>query len=396
MRVYCDHNATAPVLPEVVDLMRRAFVESYGNPNSLHGFGRDAKALVDEARERVAALVGADPNEIIFTGSGTEADNMAVIGGARRMRKEKNRNKIVCSAIEHSAVLEPCAYLEKEGFEVVRIRPVRNGVIPAEKMAAEVDETTALVALMLANNETGVLQPVREVAEVAREKGALMHSDVVQAVGKIPVDLHALGVDFAAISGHKFHGPKGVGVLYVRRGTRFEPLLYGGGHERGLRPSTLNVPGIAGMGLAAEMMKATLEENGRRTAGMRDRMEAAVARMPEVYVNGGDAERLPNTSNVAFAYIEGEALLYDLDRHGIAVSSGSACASGKMEPSHVLLEMGMEPALARSSIRFSLGFENTDAEVDYLVEKVKESVSRLREMSPLWEDRGGVEGEEGS
>lgn len=396
MRVYCDHNATAPVLPEVVDLMRRAFVESYGNPNSLHGFGRDAKALVDEARERVAALVGADPNEMIFTGGGTEADNMAVIGGARRMRKEKNRNKIVCSAIEHPAVLEPCAYLEREGFEVVRIRPDENGVIPAEKMAAEVDETTALVALMLANNETGVLQPVREVAEVAREKGALMHADVVQAVGKIPVDLHALGVDFAAISGHKFHGPKGVGVLYVRRGARFEPLLYGGGHERGLRPSTLNVPGIAGMGLAAEMMKATLEENVRRTAGMRDRMEAAVARMPEVYVNGGDAERLPNTSNVAFAYIEGEALLYDLDRHGIAVSSGSACASGKMEPSHVLLEMGMEPALARSSIRFSLGFENTDAEVDYLVEKVKESVSRLREMSPLWEDRGGVEGEERS
>ena len=387
MRVYLDHNATTPVNADVADLVRRCMLEVFANPHSLHGFGVEARKMVEEARQRVASLLGVDEDEIIFTGSGTEADNLAIIGGARLIRRKTGRNKVVTSAIEHPAVLRTVEALKEEDFETVFVPAKRNGVVDIDAFCEALDEKTAVASLMLANNETGVLQPVEEVARRAREVGALMHSDIVQAVGKIEVNLRDLGVDMAALSGHKFYAPKGVGALYIRRGVRIEPIIFGGGHERGLRPATLNVPGIAGMGLAAKIAKENLKENVSRISEMRDRFERLVQeRIPEIVINGGGAPRLPNTSNISFKFVEGEAVLFDLDRAGIAVSSGSACSSGKAEPSHVMTAMGLEAGLARASIRFSFGAANSPEQVEYVVEKLAESVERLRRMSPLWED----------
>jgi len=387
MRVYLDHNATTPVNADVADLVRRCMLEVFANPHSLHGFGVEARRMVEEARQRVASLLGVDEDEIIFTGSGTEADNLAIVGGARLIRKKTGRNKVVTSAIEHPAVLRTVEALKEEDFETVFVPAKPNGVVDMDAFCEALDDKTALASLMLANNETGVLQPVREAAKRAREVGALMHSDVVQAVGKIEVNLRDLDVDLAALSGHKFYAPKGVGALFIRRGVRIEPIIFGGGHERGLRPATLNVPGIAGMGLAAKIAKDNLKANISKISEMRDRFEQLVQeRIPEIAINGGNAPRLPNTSNISFRFIEGEAVLFDLDRAGIAVSSGSACSSGKAEPSHVLTAMGLEAGLARASIRFSFGAANSPEQVEYVVEKLVESVERLRKMSPLWED----------
>lgn len=387
MRVYLDHNATTPVNRDVADLVRRCMLEVFANPHSLHGFGVEARKMVEEARQRVASLLGVDDDEIIFTGSGTEADNLAIVGGARLVRRRTGRNKVVTSAIEHPAVLRTVEALKEEGFETVFVPAKPNGVVDIDAFCDALDDKTAVASLMLANNETGVLQPVKEVAKRAHEVGALMHSDVVQAVGKIEVNLRELDVDLAALSGHKFYAPKGVGALYIRRGVRIEPIIFGGGHERGLRPATLNVPGIAGMGLAAKIAKENLKTNIAMISQMRDRFEQLVKeRIPEIVINGGGAPRLPNTSNISFKFIEGEAVLYDLDRAGIAVSSGSACSSGKAEPSHVLTAMGLEAGLARASIRFSFGAANSPDQVEYVVDKLTESVERLRKMSPLWDD----------
>ena len=387
MRVYLDHNATTPVNRDVADLVRRCMLEVFANPHSLHGFGVEARKMVEEARQRVASLLGVDDDEIIFTGSGTEADNIAIVGGARLVRRRTGRNKVVTSAIEHPAVLRTVEALKEEGFETVFVPAKPNGVVDIDAFCDALDDKTAVASLMLANNETGVLQPVKEVAKRAHEVGALMHSDVVQAVGKIEVNLRELDVDLAALSGHKFYAPKGVGALYIRRGVRIEPIIFGGGHERGLRPATLNVPGIAGMGLAAKIAKENLKTNIAMISQMRDRFEQLVKeRIPEIVINGGGAPRLPNTSNISFKFIEGEAVLYDLDRAGIAVSSGSACSSGKAEPSHVLTAMGLEAGLARASIRFSFGAANSPDQVEYVVDKLTESVERLRKMSPLWDD----------
>jgi len=387
MRVYLDHNATTPVNRDVADLVRRCMLEVFANPHSLHGFGVEARKMVEEARQRVASLLGVDNDEIIFTGSGTEADNLAIVGGARLVRRRTGRNKVVTSAIEHPAVLRTVEALKEEGFETVFVPAKPNGVVDIDAFCDALDDKTAVASLMLANNETGVLQPVKEVAKRAHEVGALMHSDVVQAVGKIEVNLRELDVDLAALSGHKFYAPKGVGALYIRRGVRIEPIIFGGGHERGLRPATLNVPGIAGMGLAAKIAKENLKTNIAMISQMRDRFEQLVKeRIPEIVINGGGAPRLPNTSNISFKFIEGEAVLYDLDRAGIAVSSGSACSSGKAEPSHVLTAMGLEAGLARASIRFSFGAANSPDQVEYVVDKLTESVERLRKMSPLWDD----------
>jgi len=387
MRVYLDHNATTPVNADVADLVRRCMLEVFANPHSLHGFGVEARKMVEEARQRVASLLGVDNDEIIFTGSGTEADNLAIVGGARLVRRRTGRNKVVTSAIEHPAVLRTVEALKEEGFETVFVPAKPNGVVDIDAFCDALDDKTAVASLMLANNETGVLQPVKEVAKRAHEVGALMHSDVVQAVGKIEVNLRELDVDLAALSGHKFYAPKGVGALYIRRGVRIEPIIFGGGHERGLRPATLNVPGIAGMGLAAKIAKENLKTNIAMISQMRDRFEQLVKeRIPEIVINGGGAPRLPNTSNISFKFIEGEAVLYDLDRAGIAVSSGSACSSGKAEPSHVLTAMGLEAGLARASIRFSFGAANSPDQVEYVVDKLTESVERLRKMSPLWDD----------
>ncbi|RKY15006.1 MAG: cysteine desulfurase NifS [Planctomycetota bacterium] len=387
MRVYLDHNATTPVNADVADLVRRCMLEVFANPHSLHGFGVEARRMVEEARQRVASLLGVDEDEIIFTGSGTEADNLAIVGGARLVRKKTGRNKVVTSAIEHPAVLRTVEALKEEGFETVFVPAKPNGVVDIDAFCDALDDKTAVASLMLANNETGVVQPVREVGRRAREVGALMHSDVVQAVGKIEVNLRELDVDLAALSGHKFYAPKGVGALYIRRGVRIEPIVFGGGHERGLRPATLNVPGIAGMGLAAKIAKENLKANIARISQMRDGFEQLVQeRIAEIVINGGGAPRLPNTSNISFKFIEGEAVLYDLDRAGIAVSSGSACSSGKAEPSHVLTAMGLEAELARASIRFSFGAANSPEQVEHVVDKLTESVERLRKMSPLWDD----------
>ena len=385
MRVYLDHNATTPTHPEVAEVVRRCMVETFGNPHSLHGFGSEARELVEKARGELAALVGVEDEEVLFTGSGTESDNLAIVGGARFMRKKYNRNKVITSAIEHPAVLETVKALKQEGFECVFVPARSDGVVDLNAFYEAIDERTGVVSLMLANNETGVVQPVAEVAKRAHEVGALVHSDIVQAVGKIPVDLRALDVDLASVSGHKFYGPKGVGALYIRRGVRIEPILHGGGHERGLRPATLNVPGIVGIGLAARLARENLDENIKKIKAMRDRFEQLVReRIDEIKINGVEAERLPNTSNISFSGVEGEAVLFDLDRAGIAVSSGSACASGKMEPSHVLVAMGLESGLARSTIRFSFGLANSPEQVDYVVENLEKSIRRLRGMSPLW------------
>jgi cysteine desulfurase len=388
MRVYFDHNATAPVLVEVADFVRDVFLNYFGNPHSIHEFGHRAHKLVEDARERLAKLIGAsEPSEIIFTSGGTEADNMALIGGAKWMRKKKNRDEIVTSSIEHPAVLATCRFLETEGFKVKYIKPERNGIVSVESFRKAVTERTAVVSLMLANNETGMVQPVAAIAEIAKESGALSHTDAVQAVGKIPVSVSDLGVDLLSLSGHKFGAPKGVGALYIRKGVKIEPLLFGGGQERGMRPSTLNVPGIAGMGLAAEIIGRNLNENIEKLKKLRNRLEESLQkRLERTYINGAKEPRLPNTSNMSFEFIEGEALLLDLDREGIAVSTASACASAKLEPSYVLIEMGLPAQIARSSIRFSLGWENTEEEVDYVVEKTVESVNRLRKLSPLYQD----------
>jgi len=387
MRVYLDHNATTPAHPEVAELTRKVMVEFFGNPHSLHGYGVEARRYVDEAREEVALLLGVTAEEIIFTGSGTEADNLALIGGARFMRKKYERDKVVTSSIEHPAVLETVKALKEEGFDCVFVPPKRDGQVDLEAFLSALDERVAVASLMLANNETGVLQPVAEVAKKAREVGALVHTDVVQAVGKIPVNLAELGVDLAAMSAHKFYGPKGVGALYIRKGVRIEPVIFGGGHERGLRPATLNVPGIAGMGLAAKIARQSLQENIKKIKAMRDRFEQMIKeRIPKIRINGGETERLPNTSNISFEGVEGEAILYDLDRLGIAVSSGSACASSKAEPSHVLVAMGLGGMVARSAVRFSFGLANSPEQVEYVVDSLVKTVERLRKMSPLWEE----------
>lgn len=387
MRVYLDHNATTPTASEVAELVHRVMVENFGNPHSLHGFGSEARRFVEEAREQVASLLGVDADEIIFTGSGTEADNISIIGAARSIRKREKRNRVITTAIEHPAVLETVKSLKEEGFEPVFIPAKSSGEVDLDAFLEEIDESVALVSLMLANNETGVIQPVAEVARKAHEMGALVHTDIVQAVGKIPVNLRELDVDLAALSGHKFYGPKGVGALYIRKGVRVNPIIFGGGHEKGLRPATLNVPGIAGLGLAAKLVRENLDKTRDRIKAMRDHFENLIKeRIPRITINGGDSERLPNTSNISFIGVEGEAILYGLDRAGIAVSSGSACASGKMEPSHVLLAMGLDRAVARSAVRFSFGLANIPEHIEYVVDNLVKTVKRLRKMSPLWEE----------
>ncbi|MCX7704576.1 MAG: cysteine desulfurase, partial [Planctomycetota bacterium] len=315
MRVYFDHNATAPVSEEVADFVKEILVRSFGNPHSLHQFGSDARRLVEEARERMANFIEAEsPSEIVFTSGGTEADNLALIGGAKVMRRKKGRDEVVTTSIEHPAVLATCRYLESEGFKVKYVKPQKNGIVSVESFREVVTERTGVVSLMLANNETGMIQPVAAIAEIVHERGALMHTDAVQGAGKIPVSVKDLEVDMLSLSGHKFGSPKGVGVLYIRRGVKIEPLFYGGGQEQGLRPSTLNVAGIAGMGLAAEIAKRNLSENSKKMRLLRDKLEESIKeRIEKTYINGAKEPRLPNTSNISFEFVEGEALLVDLD-----------------------------------------------------------------------------------
>jgi cysteine desulfurase len=379
-RVYLDHNATTPVDPRVLEAMLPFLQEAFGNPSSLHWFGQRARAAMDEARGRVAELIGAGPAEIVFTGSGTEADNMALRGMAAMAGGE--RRGVVHTTIEHHAIVHTGRALAEEGWPVQTVRVGGDGVVDLDDLRAKVDERTAVVAVMLANNETGAIQPVAEIARLAHERGALVHCDGVQAAGKIPVDVRALDVDTLALSAHKFYGPKGVGALYVKRGARLKPLLRGGSQERNRRAGTENVAGIAGLGAAAQIARAELGTQAPRLGALRDRLEQRLLATSGARRNG-DGPRVPNTSNISFEGLEAESLLMALDLMGIAVSTGAACAAGAVEPSHVLRGMGLPMERVQGSLRFSLGRSNTEEQIDHAAEAVVAAVEKQRAMSRL-------------
>jgi len=386
-KVYLDHSATTPVRSEVAELVLRYMTDTFGNPSSVHGFGREARKGVEEARERVASLINADPREIVFTSGGTEADNLAIKGVALANRK-KGRH-IITSAIEHHAVLHTCEFLEKEGYEVTVLGVDSAGLVSPDDLKAALRDDTILVSIMMANNEMGAIQPIKELAAIARERGVYFHTDAVQAVGQVKVDVEELGVDLLSLSAHKIYGPKGVGALYVRRGTKIKPIAHGGGHERRMRAGTENVPGIVGLGLAAKLAQEELEDRRRHLLKLRDKLiEGILDRVEDVRLNGPREERLPNNVNISFAYVEGESILLNLDLQGIAASSGSACTSGSLEPSHVLLAMGISHELAHGSVRMSLGTGNSEEDIDYVLEVLPSIIERLRSMSPLVGGRG--------
>lgn len=381
--IYFDHAATTPVDPRVLEKMLPYFTDNFGNPNSQHVFGRRAVTAVDEARDTVAKCIGAKPSEIYFTSGGTESDNWAMRGAAHALA---NRGKhLIISAVEHPAMLSAAKELQREGFEVT-LAPVDGyGTVDLAKLEEAIRPDTVFIGVMAANNEVGTLQPVKEIAALAKARGIAFFTDAVQAAGTLEVNVKELGADMLSLSGHKFYGPKGVGVLYVRSGLKLARLVAGGHQERGMRGGTTNVPGIVGLAEALRLSQEHLHENAAYVAGLRDRFVARVQReIPFVKYNGHPENRLPGNANFSFRYIEGESLLFSLDLAGIAVSSGSACSSGSLEPSHVLLAMGVPEGLAHGSIRFSFGRENTAGEVDYAVDRLKEIVVRLRALSPLF------------
>jgi cysteine desulfurase len=374
-RIYLDHNATTPLDPSALEAMVAVLREGFGNPSSLHWFGQRARAAVEEARAEVARLVGASPAEIVLTGGGTEADNLALRGVAAKAREP--RRKIVCTAIEHHAVLHTLKALGEEGWPVERVRVTQEGLVDLDDLRTRLDDRTALLSVMLANNETGVLQPVAEAARLARERGVLVHCDAVQAAGKVPLAVADLGVDLLSVSAHKFYGPKGVGALYVRRGTPMEPLLRGGGQERNRRAGTENVAGVAGMGRAAAVAHASLESDAVRLGALRDRLERTLLALPGARRNG-DAPRVANTTSLSFEGADAEGLVMALDLEGIAVSTGAACAAGGTAPSHVLAAMGLPAERVQASLRFSLGRGTTEAHVDRAAGSVAVCLERQR------------------
>ncbi len=380
-RVYLDSNATTPMRPEVVAAMIPVFTDHFGNASSIHWFGQHAKTLIDDARKHVAGLINAETSEIVFLSGGTEADNFAVRGIAES-QKEKGRH-IITSRIEHHAVMHTCRDLEKQGFEITWLPVSREGLVDPEQVRNALRPGTILISIMHANNEIGTVQPVEEIGRIAAEADVYFHSDGVQATGKIPVDVKALGVDLYSISAHKIHGPKGVGALFVRKGTMLKPLMTGGGHERNRRSGTENVAGIVGFGEAARLAREGLAAEMPRVRELRDRLESGLkSRIERIHVNSENAPRLPNTSNVMVDFAEGEGLVISLDLKGVAVSTGSACSSGSLEPSHVLTAIGKTPDEAHGSLRFSLSSMTTDADVDYVLSVLPGIVERLREISP--------------
>lgn len=383
--VYMDHSATTPVDPEVAKLMFTYYTEKYGNPSSIHSFGREAKQALEEARRQIAHFIGAKPEEIIFTSGGTEADNMAIIGTAEA-RKGKGKH-IITSSVEHHAVLESCGYLEKNGFEVTYLSVDEEGLVSVAEVQKAIRPDTILISIMHANNEVGAIQPVDQIGALAKANGIVFHVDAVQSLGKIPVNVDDLHVDLLTISGHKIYGPKGIGALYVRRGTRISPRIFGGGQEKKRRSGTENTPGAVGFGKACELAEQRMAEEIPRLTKLRDKlMQGLVERIDHVKINGPvGPNRLPNNVNISVRYVEGESLLLSLDMAGIAASSGSACSSGSLDPSHVLLAMGLPHEVARGSLRFSLGRQNTEEDVDYVLEQLPKIVERLRTMSPLWD-----------
>ena len=374
-RVYFDNSATTPVLPEVFEAMQPYFSEQFGNASSIHHHGQETRAAVERARESVARLLHCRGAEVVFTSGGTEADNLAIFGTAGA------GDHVITSTVEHHAVLNACKHLEEEGCEVTYLPVDGRGLVDPEAVRRELRPTTRLITIMTANNETGVLQPVQEIGEIAAEADVYFHTDAVQAAGKVPIDVNEVGCDLLAISGHKLHGPQGIGALYVRTGTTLEPMLYGGRHERSRRAGTENVPGIVGLGRAAELAGRKLE-SGDGMGAMRDRLERLLLQIECAGVNGAGTPRVPQTLSMHFDGIDGESLVIALDLKGLAVSTGAACSSGAIEPSHVLMAMGMSPDRARASVRFSLGQQNTMEEVEFAAGLVGETVARLRELSP--------------
>jgi cysteine desulfurase len=384
--IYLDHNATTPMDPRVLEAMIPYFTESFGNAASRnHSFGWQAEEAVDYAREQVAKLIGADPKEIIFTSGATEGDNLA-IKGVYEMYASKGNHIITCTT-EHKAVLDTCKHLEKLGAEVTYLEVQPDGLVDLKVLEAAMRPTTILVAIMYANNEIGVVQPVKEISAIAKKHGALFFTDGVQAVGKIPVDVNEDGIDIMAFTAHKMYGPKGVGALYVRRKNprvKVTAQMDGGGHERGMRSGTLNVPGIVGFGKACEIARTDMAADTERISKLRDKLESALSKIDESYVNGNPAHRLPHVSNISFKYVEGEGLMMGFNKD-IALSSGSACTSASLEPSYVLKALGLGDDLAHSSLRFGLGRYTTEEQIDFTIKAVTDTVLKLREMSPLWE-----------
>lgn len=384
-RIYADNAATTKVAPEVVDAMLPYFTETYGNPSSIYNEGRTARVAVEKAREQVANAIGASPKEIYFTGSGSEADNWALRSTARALSKKGNH--IITSAVEHHAVLHTCQDLEKQGFEVTYLPVDKYGMVSPDDVKAAIKDTTIMISIMFANNEIGTIMPIAEIGKIAKEAGVVFHTDAVQAVGNVEIDVKAMNIDMLSLTAHKIHGPKGCGALYVRQGVKLMSFITGGAQERMRRAGTENVPGIVGLGKAIELATANIKEKQEKLIALRDRyIKKVLETVPYSRLNGHPTERLAGNANISFEYIEGEGLLLSLDMKGIAASSGSACTSGSLDPSHVLLAIGLKHEQAHGSLRTSFGEDTTVEDIDYMVDAIAEIVARLRSMSPLYED----------
>ena len=387
--IYFDHAATTPVCEEAFMKMKPYFTDIFGNPNSQHAYGREAVKAVDEARDTIAAIINCKPNELYFTSGGTESDNWALRGVAHGYRDKGNH--IIISPIEHAAMLSTAKDLVKEGFKVDFMKVDKFGFIDLEHLKSIITDKTILISAMMANNEIGTIEPIREIVKIAKEKNILVHTDAVQALGVLDINVKELGVDLMSMSSHKIYGPKGVGALYIKNGLKVKSILTGGHQERTKRGGTTNVAGVVGFAKALEIANEEREENFKKVSALRDRfIDRVLSEVPYAYLNGPRENRLPANADFSFEYIEGESILFTLDLAGIAVSSGSACSSGSLEPSHVLLSIGVEEALAHGSIRFSFGKHNTEEEIDYAVETLKEAVKKLREMSPLFSAKGEI------
>lgn len=382
--IYMDNSATTPVKEEVLEVMLPYFTEKFGNPSSVYSLGSQSKVAVEEAREKIAKAIGAKPKEIFFTAGGSEADNWAIKGIA--YANSKKGNHIITSKVEHHGVLHTCEYLEEQGFKVTYLDVDEYGIVDLEQLKESINDETILITIMYANNEIGTIQPIEEIGNIAKEKGVYFHTDAVQAVGHVEIDVDKSNIDMLSMAAHKFYGPKGIGALYIRQGVKVDPLISGGGQERNRRAGTENVPGIVGMGKAIELAYEDMDEKNQRLVSLRERLIKGIFdNIDYVRLNGHPTKRLPGNVNICFEFIEGESLLLSLDMEGIAASSGSACTSGTLDPSHVLLAIGLPHEIAHGSLRLSLGEFNTEEEVDYVVEKLVEIVARLRAMSPLYE-----------
>lgn len=383
--IYMDYAATTYVKPEVLEEMLPYFTEKFGNPSSIYSLSRETKKAIDKARDRVSKAINADSNEIYFTAGGSEADNWALKGTA--FANFNKGNHIITTKIEHHAILHTCEYLEKHGFEVTYLPVDEYGFISLKDLEASITDKTILVSVMFANNEIGTIEPIKEIGKLCREKKIIFHTDAVQAVGSVPIDVKDMNIDLLSMAAHKIYGPKGTGALYIRKGVKIDNLVHGGGQERAKRAGTENIAGIVGLGKAIELATSNLEENSKRLAALRDRLVEGLLKIPYSRLNGPvNGNRLPGNSNICFRFIEGEAILLLLDSMGICASSGSACTSGSLDPSHVLLAIGLPHEIAHGSLRLSLGAGNTEEEIDYAIETVGKVVTRLRDMSPLWDD----------